>query len=53
MTCCDEDPQEDDLDEMDFPACCFCDKKYGSDYCQQCPAYDGSASPSDDEETQE
>jgi len=28
-------------DEMDFPACCFCDKKYGSDACLQCPAYDG------------
>ena len=28
-------------DEMDFPPCCFCDKKYGSDVCQQCPAHDG------------
>jgi hypothetical protein len=37
-------------DEMDFPVCCFCDKKYGSDACQQCPAHDGSASASEEEE---
>jgi len=34
-----QDPVEPD--EMDFPACCFCDVKYGSPQCQECPANDG------------
>lgn len=37
-------------DDFEFSKCCFCEEKYGSSACWNCPEYDGPVPGEEDDE---